>query len=72
MTNDRGLIAERPDLDLGLRAVVNPIARGADNSENGCAIQGLAVGRDIDVVVGHQPLNGGRILLQPGPMPGFG
>src|SRR5438105_527434 len=53
ITDDGCFIAERPDLDLRPRAMVNPITGRADDSQDRRAIEGLAIGRHIDVVLGH-------------------
>ena len=59
------VIAHCADNDLGARAVIQPIARGTDDRQNGQTIEGRAVRGNIDVILVARPLTLRRRLTQP-------
>src|SRR3984957_541456 len=69
--DDGGVIAEHFNLKLGPSGVVEFVAGREDDSQNGCAVEGLAVGRDVNVFGSHEAVHGGAIVFEPRGVPGF-
>jgi hypothetical protein len=66
-----GVIAEHFDLELGPSAVVDFVGWREDDTQNGSAVEDLAVGRDVNVVGSHEAVHGGAVVFEPGGVPGF-
>jgi hypothetical protein len=69
--DDGGVIAEHFDLKLGPSGVMELVAGREDYSQNGSAVEDLAVGRDVNVVGSHEAVHGGTVVFEPGCVPGF-
>ena len=69
--DDGGVIAEHFNLKLGPSGVVEFVAGREDHSQNGCAVEDLAVGRDVNVFGSHEAVHGGAIVFEPRGVPGF-
>ena len=69
--NDCGVCSNRPHADLGIRAVVNRITRRLDNRHDRMTVHRSPVWSDVNIVIGHQPLDRGVVLFKPGAIPGF-
>src|SRR5262249_20085907 len=59
------LTAHGTDDDLAARAMIQPIARGADDRQDGLTVEGQPVRGNVDVVLGRQSFHGRGVLLQP-------
>src|SRR5262249_51278277 len=59
------------DYDLAALALLQPVARGTDNGQDGLAVENRAAGGDVEVVLGHQPFHGRGVLVQPRLKPAF-
>jgi hypothetical protein len=69
--DDGGVIAEHFNLKLGPSGVVEFVAGREDDSQNGRAVEDLAVGRDVNVFGRHEAVHGGAIVFEPRGVPGF-
>jgi hypothetical protein len=69
--DDGGVIAEHFDLKLGPSGAMDFVAGREDYSQNGAAVEDLAVWRDVNVFPSHEAVNGGAVVFEPGGVPGF-
>src|SRR6202162_5608097 len=69
--NDGGVIAEHFDLKLGPSGVMDFVAGREDYSQNGAAVEDLAVWRDVNVFGSHEAVDSGAVVFEPGSVPGF-
>jgi hypothetical protein len=69
--DDGSVIAEHFDLKLGPSGVMELVAGREDHSQDSGAVEDLAVGRDVNVLRGHEPVHGGGVVLKPRRVPGF-
>jgi len=69
--DDGSVIAEHFDLKLAPSGVMQFVAGREDHSQNGAAVQDLAVWRDVNVFGSHEAVHGGAVVFEPRGVPGF-